>query len=950
MATEYRLNETGPEVQERLNQVFTNRDNIAAESTRAASEEEELDTVKANRSELQAETERAQGAEAELASRIDVIVNEKAVIDAAIADRYTKEETYSKAQLDNLITTPNQQYVTVDDYDSLPATGSADTIYRVSSWDGTQFDESRYTEYAWDGTQYMLLSVKSQAGEVFDISEYNSGATYADLAAALGTDGANVPSVVRKGGMSIKFIQSSDNKYVQYRLMATTWSNVVGDWSGEDEELKEFTGIISNTKTLTDVPKYSIVEFKIYAGHTYSIVSSAGAYFVSSDGTDNIENFGISVANKPKIIKPVIDANYIKVGETVGGVNIDFTIEEVSLQDRIENIETIEIPRLDEEIGALSSNVVDLEQKVDGIVQFSISSAGAVPYEFKAGKTYIISNTGSGTNFSTRLNPSGDTIEDIGYITGNKTKEFNCTINANYLRIAASTSGEVMPKNSHEVRITEIENELDEEIKPNIALITDKKVFSDSGAASVAYTFTAGHTYIIYNSSDSAANLSTRTTSGGSTVETLPRIQPLRYVIFNCTTDASYLRHNPGLTGYIISADTVEGSSLLNKLNIDTANSEIKAIKAKIPPMVKFNVKHELPNIHTEYSLFDWAWAKDSQAVATPFVTQVYDAFDGLVSSYPNMVSKEDLAVKYNKEYPRYANGITEGDPDYLETPAYKIYLYKILSSTSANTSLNPKRKVLIIACCQGYEFSMAFDSYVFANFICKMHDANFFKLQAACDFYIVPVMDPYGVYHKRRCNANGVNLNRNFDNFGTGGFVPSGEPGGWTNYTGPYAYSEFESQLIKAIVDDIHPDMVIDHHEFFNVQGSIIFSTSNNKAIAKSGYDCLADMAYTYIKEKPVWFGNDWNMFLTYTYTLPATVTDDTGYTIEDWASYYQEGCFGILIEGFSKISMLDGEVDASTGEANKYTEDVMSCAAYSFQTQMMHFIEKMCELKENK
>ena len=49
-----------------------------------------------------------------------------------------------------------------------------------------------------------------------------------------------IPTSVRHGGMIIKFIQgsenSSDNKYVQYRLMSTAWSTVVTDWQGIDDE------------------------------------------------------------------------------------------------------------------------------------------------------------------------------------------------------------------------------------------------------------------------------------------------------------------------------------------------------------------------------------------------------------------------------------------------------------------------------------------------------------------------------------------------------------------------------------------------------------------------------------------------------------------------------------------------------------------------------------------
>ena len=72
----------------------------------------------------------------------------------------------------------------------------------------------------------------------FDISVYHATggvlAKYADLTAALGTNGANIPDALRKGGMSVKFVQSSDNKYVQYFLTKNTWSAVVDDWERVD--------------------------------------------------------------------------------------------------------------------------------------------------------------------------------------------------------------------------------------------------------------------------------------------------------------------------------------------------------------------------------------------------------------------------------------------------------------------------------------------------------------------------------------------------------------------------------------------------------------------------------------------------------------------------------------------------------------------------------------------
>lgn len=52
-----------------------------------------------------------------------------------------------------------------------------------------------------------------------------------------------VPMSYRHGGLKLRFIsnndgslQNSDNKYVQYRLMANEWSTTVSDWQGVDDE------------------------------------------------------------------------------------------------------------------------------------------------------------------------------------------------------------------------------------------------------------------------------------------------------------------------------------------------------------------------------------------------------------------------------------------------------------------------------------------------------------------------------------------------------------------------------------------------------------------------------------------------------------------------------------------------------------------------------------------
>ena len=168
----------------------------------------------------------------------------KQELDTLLNDRYTKDQTYSKTELNNLIAAPNENHVTVPTYASLPATGSANTVYRVSNYNGStsQVDASVYSEYAWEGNDYVLLRISDSTSEVFDISVYKNNTAFANLSEALGIDGVNVPVEARQPGMSIKFIQSPNNKYVQHRYIGT---EIIGtpnpfldtdNWQGVDDE------------------------------------------------------------------------------------------------------------------------------------------------------------------------------------------------------------------------------------------------------------------------------------------------------------------------------------------------------------------------------------------------------------------------------------------------------------------------------------------------------------------------------------------------------------------------------------------------------------------------------------------------------------------------------------------------------------------------------------------
>lgn len=74
--------------------------------------------------------------------------------------------------------------------------------------------------------QTAIQAVEQGATEIYDVSSNHSGASYSTLAAAL----ALVPQVLQKGGISVKYIDSTSGKYVQYRLTTSTWSTTASDW------------------------------------------------------------------------------------------------------------------------------------------------------------------------------------------------------------------------------------------------------------------------------------------------------------------------------------------------------------------------------------------------------------------------------------------------------------------------------------------------------------------------------------------------------------------------------------------------------------------------------------------------------------------------------------------------------------------------------------------------
>lgn len=336
---------------------------------------------------------------------------------AALANCYTKAETYSKEQLDSMITTPDVNYVTVATFADLPQTGEADTVYRVSSYDGTQVDVTKYALYAWDGTTYQLLAVRSAIGEVVDVSEINSGATYTDLPAAL----AAVPDSVKRGGMSIKFIQRTNigtaeepvynDEYVQYRYMGTSIATAdftnIANWQGVDDEPTPGSRNLVESGGIAEVyGSYKDDEEWVY------YITDKDSKFIFGIKKDGSIEWSVGV---PTPIQKLV--NSIVIGSD--GVNIDGLnkiatfLNEFSTEDSLKALLDAKV-NTEEGKGLIPSQYVEEVDNSEMLQQVLDAGGRVIESTHKDGTKEINWNLKVGGYFETTSKK--ETTEDSGYV------------------------------------------------------------------------------------------------------------------------------------------------------------------------------------------------------------------------------------------------------------------------------------------------------------------------------------------------------------------------------------------------------------------------------------------------------------------------------------------------------------------------------------------------------
>ena len=168
-------------------------------------------------------------------------------------------------------------------------------------------------------------------------------------------------------------------------------------------------------------------------------------------------------------------------------------------------------------------------------------------------------------------------------------------------------------------------------------------------------------------------------------------------------------------------------------------------------------------------------------------VQEIYDAYDALVTAYPNYCAKEVLGKDSSGEYDVVKYTFTPEIP--LTYPIY--YKPNIISGTDYPT-------VIMDACIHGNEYPCAMALLNFMTLVAQSTSGIYSWLKNNVRFVIIPIVCPIGYANETRWNANHVNLARNFGTFWSYG---DSDPES-ADYRGSAPLSEPESQYIQAVLE----------------------------------------------------------------------------------------------------------------------------------------------------
>lgn len=210
----------------------------------------------------------------------------------------------------------------------------ATTVGDYANFDGVSVADGEAVILQWNGGAWTKKTTRLATEQeiIYDVSARNGGVVFKSLSALLSSSNLStlIPTSVRHGGMSIRFIQgseqSSDNNYVQARLIAQSFTTNITKWQSVDEEPKvgshnlvESGGVLIKNNVLhytssidsaiwgdkldiSNIPNGTIIYFTIK--HTYPVnTGSAGFGIYNSTTSPSTRLISLTVGTISQFVK-----------------------------------------------------------------------------------------------------------------------------------------------------------------------------------------------------------------------------------------------------------------------------------------------------------------------------------------------------------------------------------------------------------------------------------------------------------------------------------------------------------------------------------------------------------------------------------------------------------------------------------------------------------------------
>ena len=206
-------------------------------------------------------------------------------------------------------------------------------------------------------------------------------------------------------------------------------------------------------------------------------------------------------------------------------------------------------------------------------------------------------------------------------------------------------------------------------------------------------------------------------------------------------------------------------------------------------------------------------------------IYQCADNIDGSLLPGANHLAEDRLTTIYkwwHALYSAHTDCMSEVSLGKDASGAHDVMCYTIEAPRGKGDGVPDDRyEILWLSNIHGHERYCLTSTYWFFKNLVEKHatDEHFAFLWAHCRFIVVPCVNPWGVAHAARTNANGVDLNRNYDASWT--YKEDAVDGNSSRVPNEYV-AEAETTLMTTLIK-AHPNalFVVNRHDSGNVSSS---------------------------------------------------------------------------------------------------------------------------------